>query len=110
MSICNIFLPKSGPQKHTMHSENHISTWTQLYRLDNRSYYTIQPLAYLTYDMKIGLWPVSLEFSDNLSQKLIRTAHQNSHQFLKKLNGDHWIGSSSPETNPSGILTNIDLT
>ena len=87
-----------------------IAKWTQLYHLDNRSYSTIQPLTYPTYIMKIGKWLSILKFFDTLSQKLICTADQNSHQFLKKLNANHWIGSSSPVTNPSGVLTNIYLT
>ena len=84
--------------------------WTQLDRLDNRSYSTIQPRTYPTYVMKIGVWLSIWDFFDNLSQKSVRTAQQHSHQFLKKLNGNHWIGSSSPVTNPSGVLTNINLT
>ena len=31
-------------------------------------------------------------------------------QLVKKLDDNHWIGSSSPVTNPSGVLTNINLT
>ena len=84
--------------------------WTQLYHLDNRYYSTIQPLTYPTYIMKIGEWLSLWDFFDTFSQKSIRTAHQNSHQFLKKLNVPHVIRSSSPVTNPSGVLTNIDVT
>ena len=55
--------------------------WTQLDQLDNRSYSTIKPRpTYPTYIMKIGGWPTILEFFDNLSQKLIQTTQQNSHQ------------------------------
>ena len=35
--------------------------------------------------MKIGVWPALLEFFDFLSQKLIRTTHQNSHQTCKEV-------------------------
>ena len=45
--------------------------------------------------MKIEVVPAILESIDYLSQKLIRTTHQNSHQFGKKLNNNHWMGSSS---------------
>ena len=54
--------------------------WTQLYHLDNRSYSTIHPLTSPTYIMKIGEWLSLSDFFDTFSQKLIRTAHQNSHQ------------------------------
>ena len=83
---------------------------TQLYHLDNRSYSTIRSLTYSTYIMKIGEWLPLWDFFDTFSQKLTCAAHQNSHQFLKKLNTNHWIRSSSPVTNPSVILTNINLT
>ena len=59
--------------------------------------------------MKIGEWLSLWDFFDNLSQKLIRTAQQNSHQFEKKLNVPHVIRSSSPETKPSVELTNINV-
>ena len=84
--------------------------WTQLDQVDNRFYSTIQPRTHPTYIMKIGVWLSIWEFFDNLSQKSDQTTHQHSHQFLKTLNGNHWIGSSSPVTNPSGKLTNINVT
>ena len=59
--------------------------------------------------MKIGVWPALLKFFDFLSQKLIRTTLQNSHQTCKKLNVPHVIRPSSPVTNLSCILTNINL-
>ena len=83
---------------------------TQLDQIDNRSYSTIQPLAYPTYILKIGVWPTILEFFGTFNHKSIRTAHQNSHQILKKLNISHLMGSSSPVTNPSGAITNINVT
>ena len=95
-------------QKNHQKSAN--PKWPRLDQLDNRFYSTIQPPTFTTYNMKIEIRPTFLEFFNTLSQKSIRTTHQNSHQFLKKLNGDHWIGSSSPEKNPSGVLTNINLT
>ena len=57
--------------------------------------------------MKIGLRPLLFRLLNILSQKLIRTTHQNSHQFKKKLNGNHVICSSSPETNPNSVLSNL---
>ena len=81
--MCNFFVSNLVPQKHTNIFKITYQQWTQLYHQDNRSYSTIQPLTYPTYDMKIGLWPAILEFFDNLSQKSICTVHQNSHQFEK---------------------------
>ena len=95
---------------HTKYFQNHVSKWPSVYRLDNRSYSTIQPPTFATYSMKIEVGPTFWEFFDRLSQKMIRSTHQNSHQTCKKLNVPHVIRSSSPVTNPSGELTNINLT
>ena len=57
-----------------------VQKWLRLNQLDNRSYSTIHPPTYPTYIMMIGVWPTLLEFFDFLSQKLIRTTQQNSHQ------------------------------
>ena len=84
--------------------------WLRLDQLDNRFYSIIHPPTFTTYNIKIGVWPAILKFFDTLSQKLVRTTQQNSHQICKKLNVPHVIRSSSKVTNPSGVLTNINLT
>ena len=98
------------PQKNNHFQNQPVQQWTQLDCLDNGSYSTIQPLTYPTSIMRIGEWLSIWDLFDNLSQKSVRPTHQHSYQFLKKLNGNHWMGSSSPVTNPSGVLTNINVT
>ena len=84
--------------------------WPRVYRLDNGSYSTIQPPPYPTYVMKIEVWPALFGILLFLSQKLIRTTQQNSHQTCKKLNVPHVIRFSSPVPNSNVVLTNINVT
>ena len=108
--MCNFFVSVLVPQKHTNIFKITYQQWTQLYHLDNRSYSTIQPLTYPTYIMKIGEWLSLWDFFNNLSQKLIRTTHQNSHQTCKEVKRPHMIRSSSQVTHSNGILTNMNVT
>ena len=41
--------------------------------------------TYPTYIIKSGLWPTILKFFNNLSEKLIGNAQQNSHQTCKEV-------------------------
>ena len=108
--ICNIFCQKVVRNAHKNILKITVSTGTQLYHLSNRSYSIIQPLIYPTYILKISEWLSLWDFFYTLTQKWIRTAQQNSHQFEKKINIPHVIRSSSPVTNPSGKLTKINVT
>ena len=84
--------------------------WPRYDQLDNTFYSTIQPPIFTTYNIKIGIWPAVLKFFDFLSQELIQTTQQNSHQTCKEVKCPHVIRSSSPVTNPSGELTDINVT
>ena len=109
MSTCEI--KQRLQSKHSKAVWNHhVQKRPRLDQLDNGSYSTIQPTTFTTYNMKIGVWPAILKFFDfwvknwsGLHTKIIT-------KLVKKLNNNHWIGSSSPVINPSGVLTNINLT
>ena len=52
--------------KKNNHSQNHHVQ----NQLDNRSYSTIKPTIFATYNMKVGVWPAILELFDFLESKI----------------------------------------
>ena len=104
------FLSKSGSYYMPNILKITLSTWPRLDRLENRSYSIIQPHIFTTYNMKIKVWPAILDFFDFLESKIDPDYTPKFSQILKKLNNNLWMGSISPVTNPSGVLTNINLT
>ena len=92
--MCIFFVQQCTAKNKYSHNQP-FQKWLSLDQLDNGSYSTIQHATFTTYNMKIGVYPALLEFLD----------------FLESIiDNNHWIESSSPATNPSGVLTNINLT
>ena len=76
-----ILLYDTTLQVQEISQKSTLPKWTQLNRLDNRSYSTIQIRTYPTYIiMRIEVCPTILEFFNTFSQKSICTAHHKSHQ------------------------------
>ena len=105
-----IMLLDTTLQVQEISQKSTLPKWTRLNQLENRSYSTIQPPTYPIYIMKIGVWPAILKFFDLLCQKRSGLHTKILTKLVKKLKRHHVIGSTSPVTNPSGVLTNIHLT
>ena len=84
LPACNIFFVKKWFVMHTKYSQNHCIKMDTAGSTSQWVNSTIHPLTSTAYNMKIQVWPTVLKFFDFLSQKLIWTTQQNSHQTCKE--------------------------